>query len=473
MPRHRLQDENLLNHYTLDKELGRGQYGICYRAIDKKTKEVCAVKSIAKCKLNYREEIEDINREVEILQGLKGHNNVVCYRDVFEDEDDVHIVMELCEGGELFDSIIDKGHYTEKDAAEVIRSMAEVMTYCHSNGVFHRDLKPENFLLKKNDDGRAHIKLTDFGLSVFFKDGDIFDERLGSAYYIAPEILQGRYDYMADMWSVGVIMFLLLTGYAPFNGHDDQAIFDAIQRGHYEDDTEEWRAVSNSAKAVIRKLLTKNPTKRITAKELLMEPWVNGVDAASVNLGNKVITRIKRFSAENKLKKAALYMMGQMLNPSEIVEIRELFTKIDKDGNGSITIDEMRKGLKEHLGRARNEEELLNIMENADVDGDGEIDYNEFIAATININQTDMNERIWKVFQKFDIDQSGYITADEVIHGLKKLGLDLEGVDGIFEVVDKNSDGKIDYTEFRQMMYSGNNDVEGKRRASYISNLYS
>ena len=119
------------------------------------------------------------------------------------------------------------------------------------------------------------------------------------------------------------------------------------------------------------------------------------------------------------------------------------------------------------------EEEIKEIVKAMDYDGDGEIDYNEFIAATININQTDMNERIWNVFQKFDIDQSGYITADEVIHGLKKLGLDLEGVDGIFEVVDKNSDGKIDYTEFRQMMYSGNNDVEGKRRASYISNLYS
>lgn len=429
------------------------------------------MKSIAKCKLNYREEIEDINREVEILQVLKGHDNVVCFRDVFEDEDDVHIVMELCEGGELFDSIIDKGHYTERDAAEVVKAMAQVMAYCHTNGVFHRDLKPENFLLSKQN-GKTVIKLTDFGLSVFFKAGDVFDERLGSAYYIAPEILEGRYNYMADMWSIGVIMFILLTGYAPFNGHDDQAIFDAIQRGKYEDDTEEWRAISKSAKGVIRKLLQKNVANRISAEELLLEPWVNGVDAANINLGNKVVNRIKRFSAENKLKKAALYMMGQMLNPSEIVEIRDLFVKIDKDGNGSITIDEMRKGLKEHLGRARNEEELISIMENADVDGDGEIDYNEFIAATININQTDMNERIWKVFQKFDIDGSGYITADEVIHGLKKLGLDLEGVDGIMEVVDKNSDGKIDYTEFRQMMYDQGSDVEGKRRQSYIATLY-
>ena len=467
-----MQEEAVLNHYSLDKELGRGQYGICYRALHKKTKDIYAVKSIAKCKLNYREEIEDINREVEILQVLKGHENVVCFQDVFEDEDDVHIVMELCEGGELFDSIIDKGHYSERDAAVVVRAMAKVMAYCHQNGVFHRDLKPENFLLTTDKDGKTLIKLTDFGLSVFFKEGDVFDERLGSAYYVAPEILEGRYDYRADMWSVGVIMFILLTGYAPFNGHDDSAIFAAIQKGVYDEDTDEWRQVSSSAKGVIKKLLEKNVNMRISAEELLLEPWVSGKEANDVNLGNKVVRRIKRFSAENKLKKAALYMMGQMLNPSEIVDIKELFQKLDKDGNGSITIDEMRKGLKDHLGRARNEEELLNIMENADVDGNGEIDYNEFIAATININQTDMNERIWKVFQKFDIDGSGYITADEVIHGLKKLGLDLEGVDGIFEVVDKNSDGKIDYTEFRQMMYSTNDPSDGRRRSSYMANLY-
>jgi calcium-dependent protein kinase len=207
--------EDVRSIYTIGRELGRGQFGVTSLCTHKATGERLACKTIAKRKLSTKEDVEDVRREVQIMYHLAGQPNVVELKGAYEDKQSVHLVMELCAGGELFDRIIAKGKYTERAAAALLRTIVQIVHTCHSLGVIHRDLKPENFLLLSKDE-RAPLKATDFGLSVFFKQGEVFKDIVGSAYYIAPEVLKRSYGPEADIWSVGVILYILLCGVPPF-----------------------------------------------------------------------------------------------------------------------------------------------------------------------------------------------------------------------------------------------------------------
>eukprot|EP00249_Psilotum_nudum_P009776 c22148_g2_i1 orf=233-1084(+) len=207
--------EDLRATYTLGRELGRGQFGVTHLCTHKITGGLFACKSIAKRKLRNKEDIDDVRREVQIMHHLTGQQNIVELKGAYEDKHSVHLVMELCAGGELFDRIVSKGHYTERAAANLCRTIVKVVQICHSLGVMHRDLKPENFLfLSKNED--SPLMATDFGLSVFFKPGQVFRDIVGSAYYVAPEVLRRRYGPEADVWSAGIILYILLSGVPPF-----------------------------------------------------------------------------------------------------------------------------------------------------------------------------------------------------------------------------------------------------------------
>ncbi|ONM37115.1 Calcium-dependent protein kinase 17 [Zea mays] len=222
--------EDVRSIYTVGKELGRGQFGVTSLCTHKATGERFACKTIAKRKLSTKEDVEDVRREVQIMYHLAGQPNIVELKGAYEDKQSVHLVMELCAGGELFDRIIAKGKYTERAAASLLRTIVEIVHTCHSMGVIHRDLKPENFLLLSKDDN-APLKATDFGLSVFFKQGEVFKDIVGSAYYIAPEVLKRNYGPEADIWSIGVIVYILLCGVPPFWAESEHGIFNSILRG--------------------------------------------------------------------------------------------------------------------------------------------------------------------------------------------------------------------------------------------------
>ena len=207
--------EDVKSSYSLGKELGRGQFGVTHLCTQKATGQQFACKTIAKRKLVNKEDIEDVRREVQIMHHMTGQPNIVELKGAYEDKHSVHLVMELCAGGELFDRIIAKGHYSERAAASLLRTIVQIIHTCHSMGVIHRDLKPENFLLL-NKDENSPLKATDFGLSVFYKPGEVFKDIVGSAYYIAPEVLKRKYGPEADIWSIGVMLYILLCGVPPF-----------------------------------------------------------------------------------------------------------------------------------------------------------------------------------------------------------------------------------------------------------------
>ncbi|BAF17826.1 Os05g0491900 [Oryza sativa Japonica Group] len=485
--------EDVKSIYTVGKELGRGQFGVTSLCTHKATGQRFACKTISKRKLSTKEDVEDVRREVQIMYHLAGQPGVVELKGAYEDKHAVHLVMELCAGGELFDRIIAKGHYTEHAASSLLRTIVEIIHTCHSMGVIHRDLKPENFLLLSKDE-HAPLKATDFGLSVFFKEGlhqflhccslleliiivvingvpiagEVFRDIVGSAYYIAPEVLKRSYGPEADIWSIGVMLYILLCGVPPF-----------------------WagKLLLFIAMDLVRRMLHSDPKQRISAYDVLSEypslyaehpksfntlnfsdhPWIKeDGEAPDTPLDNAVLGRLKQFRAMNQFKKAALRVIAGCLSEEEIRGLKEMFKSMDSDNSGTITVDELRKGLAKK-GTKLTEAEVQQLMEAADADGNGTIDYEEFITATMHMNRMDREEHLYTAFQYFDKDNSGYITIEELEQALREKGLmDGREIKDIISEVDADNDGRINYTEFVAMMRKGDPEANPKKRRDVV-----
>ncbi|BFG29963.1 hypothetical protein CerSpe_162360 [Prunus speciosa] len=453
--------------YDLGRELGRGEFGITYLCTEASSGEKFACKSISKKKLRTAVDIEDVRREVEIMRHLPPHPNIVTLKDTYEDEEAVHIVMELCEGGELFDRIVARGHYTERAAASVMRTIVEVVQMCHKHGVMHRDLKPENFLFA-NKKETASLKAIDFGLSVFFKPDEQFNEIVGSPYYMAPEVLKRNYGPEVDIWSAGVILYILLCGVPPFWAETEQGVAQAIIRSVIDFKRDPWPRVSDNAKDLVKKMLDPDPKKRLTAQGVLDHPWIqNAKKAPNVPLGETVRARLKQFSIMNKLKKRALGVIAEHLSVEEVAGIKEAFQMMDTGNKGKVTIEELRSGVQQ-LGQQIPDPDLQILMEAADVDGDGALNYGEFVAVTVHLKRMANDEHLRKAFAFFDQNQSGFIEIEELRNALND-DVDAGGeevIHAIMHDVDTDKDGRISYEEFAAMMKSGTDWRKASRQYS-------
>uniref|UniRef100_A0A6P6FZF7 non-specific serine/threonine protein kinase n=1 Tax=Ziziphus jujuba TaxID=326968 RepID=A0A6P6FZF7_ZIZJJ len=453
--------------YDLGRELGRGEFGITYLCTDVNTGEKFACKSISKKKLRTAVDIDDVRREVEIMKHLRKHPNIVTLKDTYEDDNAVHIVMELCEGGELFDRIVSRGHYTERAAAAVMRTIVEVVQNCHKNGVMHRDLKPENFLFA-NKKETSPLKAIDFGLSVFFKPGERFNEIVGSPYYMAPEVLKRNYGPEVDVWSAGVILYILLCGVPPFWAETEQGVAQAIIRSLVDFKRDPWPRVSDNAKDLVKKMLEPDPNKRLTAQEVLDHPWLqNAKKAPNVSLGETVRARLKQFSVMNKLKKRALGVIAEHLSVEEVAGIKEAFQMMDNGNKGKINIEELRIGLHK-LGQQIPDPDLQILMEAADVDRDGALNYGEFVAVSVHLRKMANDEHLHKAFSFFDLNQSGYIEIEELRSALNDEvdSNSEEVINAIMQDVDTDKDGRISYEEFVAMMKAGTDWRKASRQYS-------
>ncbi|KAM1221197.1 hypothetical protein ACFX13_009098 [Malus domestica] len=454
--------------YELGRELGRGEFGITYLCTDKDSGEKFACKSISKSKLRTAVDIEDVTREVEIMKHLPKHPNIVSLKDTYEDDHAVHIVMELCEGGELFDRIVSRGHYTERAAAAVTKTIVEVVQMCHKHGVIHRDLKPENFLFE-NKKETAPLKAIDFGLSVFFKPGEVFNEIVGSPYYMAPEVLKRNYGPEIDVWSAGVILYILLCGVPPFWAETEQGVAEAIIRSVVNFKKDPWPLVSDNAKDLVKKMLNPDPKRRLTAQEVLDHPWLqNAKKAPNVSLGETVRSRLKQFSVMNKLKKSALKVIAEHLSMEEVGGIQEGFKLMDINNKGKINIDELRVGLHK-LGHQIPDGDLHILMEAGDVDNDGYLDYGEFVAISVHLRRMGNDEEhLRKAFEFFDKNRNGYIEIEELRDAMSnEVDDNIEDViNAIINDVDTDKDGRISYEEFAAMMKAGTDWRKASRQYS-------
>ncbi|KAL8091661.1 calcium-dependent protein kinase 10-like [Apium graveolens] len=457
----------ITDKYILGHELGRGEFGITYLCTDKQTGQKLACKSISKKKLRTAIDIEDVRREVAIMSSLPDHANIVKLKATYEDEDAVHLVMELCEGGELFDRIVARGHYSERAAATVVKTVAVVVNMCHDNGVIHRDLKPENFLFA-NKKETSPLMAIDFGLSVFFKPGERFSEIVGSPYYMAPEVLRRNYGPEVDVWSAGVILYILLCGVPPFWAESEQGVALAILRGALDFKKEPWPQISENAKSLVRNMLEPDPKKRLTAKQVLEHPWLqNAKKVSNVSLGDIVRTRLKQFSLMNRFKKKALRVIAEHLSVEEVEVMRDMFTLMDTNNDGKVTYQELRDGLRK-VGSQLAEPEIKMMMDVADVNGKGVLNYGEFVAVTIHLQRMENDEHIHRAFMYFDKNSNGYIELDELREALADESGETNDnvINEIMREVDTNKDGQISYNEFVAMMKTGTDWRKASRQYS-------
>ncbi|KAJ3669131.1 hypothetical protein LUZ60_011081 [Juncus effusus] len=455
--------------YILDRELGRGEFGITYLCIDRDSRESLACKSISKRKLRTAVDVEDVRREVAIMRHLPKSPSIVTLKEACEDEGAVHLVMELCEGGELFDRIVARGHYTERAAAGVVRTIVEVVQLCHKHGVIHRDLKPENFLFA-NKKENSPLKAIDFGLSIFFKQGERFSEIVGSPYYMAPEVLKRNYGPEIDIWSAGVILYILLCGVPPFWAETEQGVAQAILRGNIDFKREPWPNVSDNAKDLVRKMLEPDPKLRLTAKQVLEHTWLqNAKKAPNVPLGDVVKSRLKQFSRMNRFKRRALRVIADHLSAEEVEDIKEMFKLMDTDNDGIVSYDELKTGLAK-FGSHLAESEVQMLIEAVDMNGKGTLDYGEFLAVSLHLQRMANDEHLRRAFSYFDKDGNGFIEPEELKSALQEDGLpsdsSMDVVNDILQEVDTDKDGKISYDEFVAMMKTGTDWRKASRHYS-------
>ncbi|KAM3397904.1 calcium-dependent protein kinase 8 [Capsicum galapagoense] len=459
--------QNIRDKYDLGLELGRGEFGVTYLCTEVDTDEKYACKSISKKKLRTAVDIDDVRREVEIMKHLPKHPNVVTLKDTYEDDNAVHIVMELCEGGELFDRIVARGHYTERAAAGILKTVVEVVLMCHRHGVIHRDLKPENFLFG-NKKETAPLKAIDFGLSVLFKPGERFNEIVGSPYYMAPEVLKRNYGPEVDIWSAGVILYILLCGVPPFWAETEQGVAQAIIRSVIDFKRDPWPKVSDNAKDLVKKMLDPDPTRRLSAHHVLDHPWLQNIKKTpNVSLGETVKARLKQFLVMNKLKKKALAVIAEFLSAEEVAGMKEVFEMMDTGKKGKINREELKNGLQK-LGHQIPDVDLQILMEAADVDGDGSLNYEEFVAVTIHLRKMANDEHLHKAFSFFDKNQSGYIEIEELRNALSDEddSNSEDVINAIMHDVDTDKDGRICYQEFAAMMKAGTDWRKASRQYS-------
>uniref|UniRef100_A0A3Q1CH15 non-specific serine/threonine protein kinase n=1 Tax=Amphiprion ocellaris TaxID=80972 RepID=A0A3Q1CH15_AMPOC len=281
----------------------KGAFSEVVLAEEKRTQRLVAIKCIPKKALEGKE--NNIENEIAVLHRIK-HPNIVSLEDIFESTSHLYLVMQLVSGGELFDRIVEKGFYTERDASQLIHQILDAVKYLHDMGIVHRDLKPENLLYYSMDED-SKIMISDFGLSKIEGAGSVMSTACGTPGYVAPEVLaQKPYSKAVDCWSIGVISYILLCGYPPFYDENDAKLFEQILKAEYEFDSPYWDDISDSAKDFICHLMEKDPLKRYTCELALQHPWICGDTALDKNIHESVSAQIKKNFAKSKWKVSAL-----------------------------------------------------------------------------------------------------------------------------------------------------------------------
>ncbi|KAG6496227.1 calcium-dependent protein kinase 3-like isoform X1 [Zingiber officinale] len=439
--------------YVIGRVLGRGESGVTYLCVDRDTKERFACKTIQKRKLRTMVDVEDVRREVAVMRHLPRSPCIVGLREVREDDRAVHLVMDLCEGGELFDRIVARRYYSERAAASVIRTIVEVVQLCHKHGVMHRDLKPENFLFV-DDKENSPLKAIDFGLSIFFKPGERFSEIVGSPYYMAPEVLKRNYGPEIDIWSAGVILYILLCGVPPFWAETQQGVAQDILRGVIDFEREPWPNVSERAKDLVRQMMEPDPQLRLTAKQVLEHPWLQDAKKIpDVPLGDVIKSRLEHFSSMNRFKRRALRVIADNLSIEEVEDVKEMFKIIDIDSDSVVSHDELKAGLAK-FGSHFADCQIQTLIESVDADGKGTLGFADFVAIFLHLQRVLNDEHLRKAFSYFDKDGNGFIELEELHEVLAEDGTygNKEVANAILQEVDTDEDGRIGYNEFVAMM---------------------
>lgn len=443
----------LSSNYTLGVKIGESINGFVRIGIHKISNIKRAIKTIEKSTIKTEDEKSQFLNELEILHQLD-HPNIVRLYEYFEDDATYHLVTEYMPGGELFDYIIHNKSCSESIIAGFLKQILSTLAFIHSKGLVHKNIKPENLLLDRNHP-EAIVKLIDFGTSVSMAKQKQ-RQRSGTSFYAAPEVFRKTgYDEKADIWSCGVVFYVMLCGKPPFYGKSDSEILNKVQNGKYSTSGPEWAGVSVSAIQLIDKMLEKKPKKRISAQDALKDPWLlknTTIQHPAVETNTLSLQNLRNFRIENKFQHIVTsFITANLLSKEEKINLYLRFKELDLNNDGKLSAEELLSAYLNVFQREDAEEEVKKVMESVDSNKSGFIDYSEFCTACSRKDRLMNEENLLAAFRVFDIDQSGEITVAEVKEILGLFGNDSHIIKLISQV-DQNGDGVIDLEEFKQMM---------------------
>jgi calcium-dependent protein kinase len=438
--------------YDLGEVLGYGSYGHVVSAVHKASRELRSIKLLPLSRLSTRKSLRKLFAEVDILRSLD-HPNIVHVYEFFQDDKYLYIVMELCSGGELLDEILQKNSFQESLAAQFMKQLLSAVAYCHSRRIVHRDLKPENLLLSDKT-ADATLKVIDFGTSVLLDSEQKLRRKQGTVHYLAPEVLTGEYTELCDVWSCGVILYVLLSGKMPFPGSDLEAV-EAIVKGEYSLEGIEWDSVSSEAKSLVSQMLQVNPRDRISAQTALDHQWIQHQSSIHLRRGRTItlLDNLATFRAGNKLQRAVMaFMSSQLLSSEEERELAVAFRHLDVSGAGKISKSNLIQA-SQRAGYSLTESVVEDILSHVDSDQNGFIDHSEFLMAASDRAKLLSKERLEMAFAAFDSDGNGRISSGELRRILEFDEAEADSAwQEILESVDQNGDGEVDLREFKEMM---------------------
>ncbi|OMJ70954.1 hypothetical protein SteCoe_30949 [Stentor coeruleus] len=446
-------DKRFQEVYMLRTVVSTSQYYEVRAAIHRETNEDRLVKIFRK-DITPKIAYEKLKIEIAITKTID-HPNVIKFFEIFEEPSKVYISMEQCKGGELFEEILKRKNFSEQQVAKIMKEIFSALAYMHEQGIVHRDLKPENILLEDKDD-LINIKIINFSTATILKKDAFLSGVIGTAYYIAPEVITSNYNEKCDIWSAGVVMFMLLSFYPPFDGNSDKEILEKVQRGTINYKNPIWTSISNQAKDLISKLLCPLD-QRLSATEVLTHPFIveNALipDSDQQNLVS-AFQNLRGFRNSNKLRDAVqTFIATQCISAHDSKALKEVFKTIDTNGDGKLSKEELLSHYKKVMGDDHAEEEVSQIMKEVDTDNNGYINYTEFLKASISQKTLVSSQNLRRAFDLFDSDKSGSISAAE----LKKVLQGGNNTDDhvwkqIIKAFDQNSDGEIDLREFEEII---------------------
>ena len=446
--------------YKMEKHLGDGIYSSVYIVSSKLTGENRVMKIIDKSKIYTDESEKKIINELSILQKMD-HPNILKIFEFYTTPKSYNLIIELCSGGKLVEELTEKGTLNEKSVAYIIYQLLSAINYCHKMKIIHRNLKPENILISKREkDDLLYVKIGGFATAKMNEEGIIEKKIKETSYYFAPEIISNNYDEKCDIWSIGVIMYLLLSGRLPFSGENDIEINEKILKGKYDLKISAFKNISLEAIDLIKNLLIVNPLARINAKDALNHIWFQKLkikelfnEIKNKNTIQKLLENLKNYKSNSIIQETALaYLVHNFPQLISVINACKLFNIIDNDNDGKIKSKELYNGIKKFINNDNLESDCEEIFKKLDMDNNGYIQYEEFVRAAVNKRKF-LEENILKfAFNYFDIDDNGEISFEEIEKVFKKSVSDPQNVHivlfNIISEVDSNTDGKISFEEF-------------------------
>eukprot|EP00347_Sterkiella_histriomuscorum_P016451 403353126 len=444
--------------YDFLETIGQGGFGLVRKVRHKITGEIRAMKIIQVDQYD-QSTLKNLSNEVEILKQLD-HPNIVKIYEFYQDKKNLYLIQEFIAGGDLFEKLKNsKGGFEENTAALIMKQVLSAVFYCHKNGVVHRDLKPENILLEDGNNFN-NIKVIDFGTSRNFEGTKKMNQKFGTAYYIAPEVLKKNYDEKCDIWSCGVILHIMLCGYPPFRGKNEKEILEKVEVGYFSLSGPEWKAVSREAKLLLKQMLSYVPKDRITAEQSLNSTWIqiqSKVEIVTLREAQNALKALRNFNIDIKLQQAAcLYIASQLLTRQELIKFKDIFNCFDINGDGIITLDELKELLTQHLNlsKDRSNKEAYRILQNLDINQNGAVDFTEFVIAIVSTKDILTDDKLLNAFNMLDMDGNGRITKEDlqqVFKGSPEINQD-QMLDEMIQEADEKGEGEIAFQEFKKLM---------------------